>query len=90
MHAHPGIPGTEPYARGRGGDPGRGPGAAATTRVDREETEPGVPAIILFDREQTVRGRVVKRHGVYAVLDARGHVILRTRRREDMLAALAK
>lgn len=56
----------------------------------RELTEQGRPAIALLDRDQAVRGRVTKRHGVYAVLDARGHAVLRTRRREEMLAALAK
>ena len=55
-----------------------------------ERTGDGLTAILLLDRDQAVRGRITKRHGVYAVQDARGHAVLRTRRREEMLAALAK
>ena len=50
----------------------------------------GRPSIILLDRDRAVRGQITKRHGVYAVLDARGHTVLRTRRREEMLTMLAK
>lgn len=55
-----------------------------------ERSGDGLTAILLLDRAQAVRGRITKRHGVYAVQDARGHEVLRTRRREEMLAALAK
>jgi hypothetical protein len=53
-------------------------------------TADGRPAVTLLDRRQALRGQVTKRHGVYEVLDARGHAVLRTRRREEMLAALAR
>lgn len=56
----------------------------------RELTGDGLTTILLLDRAQAVRGRITKRHGVYAVLDARGHAVLRTRRCQEMLATLAK
>jgi hypothetical protein len=46
--------------------------------------------VALLDAERRERGRIVKRHGVYAVLDARGHAVLRSRRLDDVLEALRK
>jgi acyl-CoA synthetase (NDP forming) len=70
--------------------------AAITARVERgghyrclpavEEGER--PAITLVNAERQERGRIVKRHGVYAVLDAHGHAVLRTRRLDEVLAVL--
>ena len=48
----------------------------------------GVIALVNGERQE--RGRVAKRHGVYAVLDARGHAVLRTRRLDEVLRALTK
>ena len=44
----------------------------------------------LLNGERQVRGRIVKRHGVFHVLDARGFPVLRSRRLEDVLATLTK
>ncbi|MFO1046475.1 MAG: hypothetical protein U1E52_01015 [Geminicoccaceae bacterium] len=44
--------------------------------------------LALLDREHRERGRITKRHGVYRVADARGHVIVATRRLEAVLEAL--
>lgn len=46
--------------------------------------------IALVNAERQERGRIVKRHGVFAVLDARGHAVLRTRRLAEVLQALTK
>ena len=48
------------------------------------------PCLALFDRALRLRGRIAKRHGVYVVSDARGYELLRTRRLEDILGALAE
>ena len=56
----------------------------------RETGAAGESVIALVDRQRRERGRISKRHGVYAVLDARGHVVLRTRRLGDVLLALTK
>ena len=50
----------------------------------------GPPALALLNGERQVRGRIVKRHGVFHVLDARGFPVLRSRRLEDVLATLTK
>jgi hypothetical protein len=59
-------------------------------RCRRELDATGGAAIALLNGERQERGRVVKRHGVYAVLDARGHAVLRTRRLDEVLRALTK
>ena len=47
------------------------------------------PYLALFDRAQRLRGRIGKRHGVYFIADARGRELLRTRRLDEVLKALA-
>jgi hypothetical protein len=72
--------------------------AAIAARVERDGhyrclsavEEDERPAVALLDAERRERGRIVKRHGVYAVLDARGHAVLRSRRLDDVLEALRK
>ena len=59
-------------------------------RCRRELDATGAAAIALVNGERQERGRVAKRHGVYAVLDARGHAVLRTRRLDEVLRALTK
>ena len=59
-------------------------------RCSRAVDAGGLPAIALLDREREERGRVCRRHGVYTVQDARGHVLVRTRRLDEVLAALTK
>lgn len=46
--------------------------------------------LALFDRAQRPRGRIGKRHGVYFVTDARGRELVRTRRLDEILRALAE
>ena len=55
-----------------------------------ETTSDGQAAIALLNTTLEVRGRVTKRHGIYAVLDAHGHAVLRSRHLPEVLAALAK
>lgn len=55
-----------------------------------ETTSDGHAMITLLNARQEVRGHVTKRHGVYAVLDAHGHAVLRTRQLPEVLAVLAK
>ena len=59
-------------------------------RCRRELDATSAAAIALVNDERQERGRVAKRHGVYAVLDARGHAVLRTRRLDEVLRALTK
>ena len=55
----------------------------------RRETGPaGEGVIALVDRQRRERGRITKRHGVFAVLDPRGHVVLQTRRLDEVLQVL--
>ena len=56
----------------------------------REVDAAGAAAIALLNGERQERGRVVKQHGVYAVLDARGHAVLRTRQLDEVVRALTK
>jgi len=56
----------------------------------RETMEGGRPAIALLNGKHQLRGHVIKRHGVYAILDPRGYAVLRTRQLADVLAALAR
>lgn len=56
----------------------------------RDTMEDGGPALALLNSRRQLRGHVTKRHGVYAVLDARGCMVLRTRRLAEVLAALAR
>ena len=56
----------------------------------RELDAAGAAAIALVNGERQERGRVFKRHGVYSVLDARGHAVLRTRQLDEVLRALTK
>lgn len=60
-------------------------GGAYSYRRDRDRD----PYLALFDRTQRLRGRIGKRHGVYFVADARGRELLRTRRLDQILMALA-
>lgn len=70
--------------------------AAIAARVERDGhyrclplvEEGGRPAITLVNARRQERGRIVKRHGVYAVLDAHGHALLRTRRLDAVLDLL--
>ena len=54
----------------------------------RELDERGRTALALVDLAGRPRGRVSKRHGVFLVTDARGHVVLRTRRRDELVRLL--
>ena len=56
----------------------------------RETGAAGERVITLLDRQHLERGRITKQHGVYAVLDARGHAVLRTRRLDEVVRALTK
>ena len=47
------------------------------------------PYLALFDRARRPRGWIGKRHGVYFVADAHGRELLRTRRLDEILQALA-
>ncbi len=56
----------------------------------RETTEDGLPMLALLNRQNQLRGRVTKRHGVYAIQDARGKVVVESRHLRDILPVLAK
>jgi hypothetical protein len=56
----------------------------------RGTIEGGRPALTLLNGRHQLRGHVTKRHGVYAVLDARGYAVLRTRRLAEVLASLVR
>ncbi len=56
----------------------------------RETMEGGRPALALLNSRHQLRGHVTKRHGVYAILDARGYAVLRTRRLAEVLASLVR
>jgi hypothetical protein len=56
----------------------------------RDTMEGGGPALALLNSRHQLRGHVTKRHGVYAVLDARGYAVLRTRQLAEVLASLVR
>ena len=58
--------------------------------VRREDAAAVAPSLALLNEQRQERGRITKQHGVYAVQDARGHVILETRHLEDVLNVLSK
>lgn len=56
----------------------------------RTTDDDGRPTIVLLNRSRKVRGYVTKKHGVYAVKDARGTVVAESRKLDDVLAVLFK
>lgn len=56
----------------------------------RVTDEDGLPTIALLNRAGKVRGHVTKKHGVYAVKDARGTTVAQSRKLDDVLAVLLK
>lgn len=50
----------------------------------------GEPAMALLNRARKIRGYVTKKHGVYAVLDARGTVVAESRKLDDVMSVLLK
>lgn len=56
-------------------------------RVTRDD---GQPAMALLNRAREIRGYVTKKHGVFAVLDARGAVVVESRKLDEVLPALFK
>jgi len=56
----------------------------------RTTRDGGQPAMALLNRARKIRGYVTKKHGVYAVLDARGSVVAQSRKLEDVLSVLLK
>jgi hypothetical protein len=54
----------------------------------RETGAAGEGVLALVDRERRERGKITKRHGVFTVEDPRGHIVLRTRRLDEVLQVL--
>jgi hypothetical protein len=56
----------------------------------RTTLDDGQPAMALLNRSRKIRGYVTKKHGVFAVLDARRALVAQGRELDEVLSVLLK